>query len=108
MQAPALVCAMGCTFALPAMLGVVIAPTFWGSMVFFFLECVGCCTLHGPCPRKLSLGGAVLTTHTALHRYLIAESWFGPAFALMQALVPANVVGVASSVFVCVAMLVRG
>ena len=39
-------------------------------------------------------------------RYLLAESWFGPAFSTLQAVVPPDVVGVASSVFACLSMLV--
>lgn len=108
---------MGCAFALPAMLGVVIAPSFWGSMVFFFLECV-LATVALALARsavgvahttiaRVSCGGVRRVPSVGCCRYLIAESWFGPALALMQALVPANVVGVTSSVFACVAMLVR-
>jgi len=76
-QAPALVCVLGCVLGVPMMAGVILVPSFWAALGFYFFE------------------------------YLFAESWFGPSFALLQSLVPSDVVGVATSAFVCASMLVR-
>lgn len=75
-QAQVWIPAVGSALAVPCMAGVLLCESFTCAMVFLFLE------------------------------YLTAECWLGPIVSLAQATVPANMIGVATSVFIAATTLV--